>query len=396
MGVIVRERKDKPGTWWAFIHDQGRRTKRSFRTEQEARQFAEVMSVRLKLADVSGESVSLLRSAQICPTVREYVEGWLSTYAEVHCKPTTAKGYRQLLTLHVYPLIGNRRLDQVTRTDIKHMIGVLLGKKLKKSSVHNILTPLKEAFHHAIDDGLLANNPVVRTGRFTRTDEDRRATIQPLSRMEVGVLLETAEAHVNPIAALLLCAVRTGLRQGELIGLQWGDVDFHGGFIEVRRAIVRGQLTTTKTRKIRRVDVTPQLTNRLKQLKETRSLEAAMSGKPGQDWVFLSPLGCRWDERNLRRAFYKVLEAAKLRRVRFHDLRHTYASLLIQTTAPAKYIQEQLGHASIQVTMDVYGHLYSGEYRHFVSRLDDGKEAGEPAPPPHPETLVVGTIKTSG
>jgi integrase len=201
---------------------------------------------------------------------------------------------------------------------------------------------------------------VVRTGRFTRTDEDRRATIRPLTRTEVSVLLEAAEAHAKSVAALLLCAVRTGLRQGELIGLQWGDVDFHGGFIEVRRAIVRGQLTTTKTRKVRRVDVTPQLTDRLKQLKDTRTLEAAMSGKPSQDWVFLSPLGCRWDERNLRRAFYKVLEQAQLRRVRFHDLRHTYASLLIQTTAPAKYIQEQLGHASIQVTMDVYGHLYGG------------------------------------
>jgi integrase len=89
------------------------------------------------------------------------------------------------------------------------------------------------------------------------------------------------------------------------------------------------------------------------------------------------------------------LDKTENRKVRFLDLRHTYASLLIQTTAPAKYIQEQLGHASIQVTMDVYGHLYGGECRHFVGRLDDGKEAGEPAPPPHPETLVVGTSKTS-
>jgi integrase len=143
------------------------------------------------------------------------------------------------------------------------------------------------------------------------------------------------------------------------------------------------------------VDVTPQLTDRLKQLKDTRTLEAPMSGKPLQDWVFLSPLACRWDKRNLRRAFYKVLETAKLRRVRFHDLRHTYASLLIQTTAPAKYIQEQLGHASIQVTMDVCGHFYDGEYRHFVNRLDDGKEAGEAAPLAHPETLVVGTSEAS-
>jgi integrase len=92
-------------------------------------------------------------------------------------------------------------------------------------------------------------------------------------------------------ASSIVSAVRTGLRQGELIGLQWGDVDFHGGLIEVRRAIVRGQLTTTKTRKIQRVDVTPQLTDSLKQLKDTRTLEAAMSGTPFQNWVFLSPLG---------------------------------------------------------------------------------------------------------
>jgi hypothetical protein len=144
MGIIVRERKDKPGTWWAFIHDHGKRTKRCFRTEPEARQFAEVMSTRLKLATVSGESVSLSPSHHPAPTVREYVEGWLTTYAEAHCKPTTARGYRQLLTVHVFPLIGDRRLDQVARTDIKDLIGVLLGKKLKKSSVHNILPPSKK------------------------------------------------------------------------------------------------------------------------------------------------------------------------------------------------------------------------------------------------------------
>jgi len=124
---------------------------------------------------------------------------------------------------------------------------------------------------------------------------------------------------------------------------------------------------------------TSPLMDSLKRLKETRTLEAAMSGEPFQAWVFLSPLGCRWDERNLRRAFYKVLETAELRRVRFHDLRHTHASMLIQTTAPAKYIQEQLGHASIQVTMDVYGHSYGGEYRHFVSRLM-GRRRGSPHP----------------
>jgi Phage integrase family len=145
---------------------------------------------------------------------------------------------------------------------------------------HRGLPPLKEAFHHAIDDGLVANNPVVRTGRFTRTDEDRRATIQPLTRKEVSVLLEAAETHAKAVAALLLCAVRTGLRQGELIGLQWGDVDFHGGFIEVRRAIVRGQLTTTKTRKIRRVDVTPQLMDSLKRRCQGNHFKSGCFSRP--------------------------------------------------------------------------------------------------------------------
>jgi integrase len=174
------------------------------------------------------------------------VEGWLTTYAEVHCKPTTARGYRQLLTVHVFPQIGDRRLDQVARADIKHMISVLLGKKLKKSSIHNILPPLKEAYHHAIDDGLVASNPVVRTGRFTGTDEDRRATIQPLTRKEVSVLLEAAEAHATAVAALLLCAVRTGMRQGELIGLQWAMWIFMVGSL---RSDARSCVDSSRRRK---------------------------------------------------------------------------------------------------------------------------------------------------
>jgi integrase len=103
--------------------------------------------------------------------------------------------------------------------------------------------------------------------------------------------------------------------------------------------------------------MSPQLAETLQRLKEMRQLEVMAHGKAMPESVFLSPEGIRWDERNLRRGWYRLPAQAWLRRVRFHDLRHTWVSLLIQTGAHAKYIQEQAGHSSIQVTMDTYGHL---------------------------------------
>ena len=89
------------------------------------------------------------------------------------------------------------------------------------------------------------------------------------------------------------------------------------------------------------------------------------------EWAFQTPSGTRWDESYLRKAFHRCLKQAGIRQVRFHDLRHTYASQLIRKGAHPKYIQEQMGHSSIQVTLDIYGHLFGGEYRHLASRLDD-------------------------
>jgi integrase len=170
---------------------------------------------------------------------------------------------------------------------------------------------------------------------------------------------------------------------GELIGLQWGDVDFHGDFIEVRRAVVLGQETTTKSHKIRRVEMSPQLQAVLKRLKEIRELESMAQGENLEPWVFLSPGGKLWDERNLRRGWYRCLEKAEIRKVRFHDLRHSYVSLLIEQGAHPKYIQEQVGHSGIQVTMDTYGHLFPSQSRGWVEKLDDEGQEAKYAPHPH-------------
>ena len=102
-------------------------------------------------------------------------------------------------------------------------------------------------------------------------------------------------------------------------------------------------------------------------------------------WVFLSPEGQRWDDRNLRRTWYRCLEKAEIRQVRFHDLRHTWVSLLIQSGAHPKHIQEQAGHSSIQVTMDTYGHLFPSGNRGWADTLDEVPEKRQSAPTLHPE-----------
>ena len=212
-------------------------------------------------------------------------------------------------------------------------------------------------------------------GRALRSTASTDAHIHPLTATEVRRLLAKAKENAPLFYPLFLCAVRTGMRQGELLNLQWGDIDFHGQFIEVRRAIVRRQETTTKTHKIRRVDMSPQLAYTLRELKETRNLEAGMTDQKPSEWrIFLGPTRQRMSNELVRKALRAYLAATDLRQVRFHDLRHTFASLLIQREAYPKYIQQQLGHGSISITLDIYSHLFQGDHRHHVHQLDDPQE----------------------
>ncbi len=153
-------------------------------------------------------------------------------------------------------------------------------------------------------------------------------------------------------------------------------LDSRRGFIEVRRGVVLRQEITTKSHKIRRVDMSHQLQETLHALKEVRQLEAMSKGQDMVPWVFVSPTVTRWDNRNLRRGWSRCLEAAGIRHIRFHDLRHTYASTLAQQGVSPKYVQAQLGHSSIQVTMDVYSHLFETRSRDYINQLDDSNPEG--------------------
>jgi integrase len=180
-----------------------------------------------------------------------------------------------------------------------------------------------------------------------------------LTPPEIHRLLEAAE---EPVRTLLLCAVLTGMRRGELLALKWEDIDLESNRIHVRRSLWRGEFVTPKSRRSRRaIDMAPTL----------KAALGRLSSRFKGEMVFTSPKGGIMDPANFSsRNWARVLRRSKLRRIRFHDLRHTYASLLIAQGAHPKSIQAQLGHASIQTTLDRYGHLMPEVHEAEARKLD--------------------------
>jgi len=319
---------------------------------------------------------------------KDHAADWLNTYARTHVKESTLREYESVFKNHIFPVFGRIPFSKVTREMVKRLIAEKIQAGLSRSTVKNIIVPLREMYNHAIDDGVVSfSNPASRVGRFNRRRaEDKKIT--PLTREELATLLETAREKMHHYYPLLLCAPRSGLREGELIGLRFCDLDFNGRFIEVRRNVVRGKVTTPKNGKTRRVDMSMQLTNVLDELLGRRKAEALRKDmeKPQserretievlrqvlEELVFTTPEGTQLDPDNMRkRVFYRVLDMAGLRRIRFHDLRHTFATLLLQQGESLVYVKDQLGHHSIQITVDTYGHLVPGGNRQAVDKLDD-------------------------
>ncbi len=320
-------------------------------------------------------------------TFKDYAEEWLKTYAKVHVKESTMREYEAVFKNHIFPAFGPLPFSKITRKAVKELIAKKSQEGLSRSTVRNILAPIREMYNHAMDDEVVNFNPASRVGRFNKRRGDEKI-IGPLRREELNTLLETAKEKMPHHYPLLLCAARTGMREGELIGLRFTDLDFNGRFIHVQRTISRGKVTTPKNGKTRRVDMSMQLTNTLDESLAAKKAEALrtelerpvearreaneVTNEVMEGWVFTTPQRTQLDPNNMRKSvFYRCLDLSELRRVRFHDLRHTFASLLIQQGESLAYVKDQLGHHSIQITVDTYGHLVPGGNRQAVDRLDE-------------------------
>jgi integrase len=302
--------------------------------------------------------------------VAEYFALWLETYARVHCKPSTVESYVCGWERYLKPRLGERDLADVSREELRHLVHALrTDAHLSIRSTQAYLAPLSGMFSQAVEDGLLPANPCARlfflSKKALAPGQGRQADF--LTRDELRQLLRTVYARFPADYALVLLLARTGLRIGEALALQWGDVDTTTRALYVRRTFDRSntRLTTPKGKRYRQVDLSSHLTQVLRECKAARQ-------DTTNPWVFLSASGRPKDKDNWRnRTWGKILEAAGLRRIRIHDLRHTFASLLLQQGESLVYVKDQLGHSSIKITVDIYGHLVPHANKAAVDKLDD-------------------------
>jgi integrase len=394
MGVKLYPREGKRGVrWWVRIYHDGKERTRSLKTGDEKR--ASEIAKKLEAKLILGELKLLEEEPPAAPArpFDAYFTNWLETYARSHCKDSTFAGYQAAFELYLRPTFGSRDLADITRADVKQLAFDLLAGRLpgtpekrpngkerhrraskkSRSYVKGTLAPLSEMFNHAIEDGdFEGTNPALRVLRRIRSDDagaERSGDF--LTGPEAGRLLAACREHFPRWHPFVLCLTHTGLRIGEAIALQWGDVDFSGRFISVKRNLVDGKLTTPKSGKGRRVDLSGELASVLRALQVDGKREKLRLGRPAlPPWLFTNDEGNAIDPDNFRkRVWPKLLEKAKLRAIRIHDVRHTYASLLIQQGESLAYVKEQMGHQSIRVTVDTYGHLVPGGNSAAADRL---------------------------
>lgn len=321
-----------------------------------------------RVAAINGGTFAELTPA----TFEEFSIQWLQKYAEPRLKESTIESYARHLRLHWIPAFGTTSLSRLTTTRIEETVNDLLAGGLSGKSVNNALVVLKLELKHAVRWGYLAVNPAEPVQRVRVEREEMRA----MTPEQIKRLLSAAD----PDAWLLLTlAVFTGLRRGELLALTWGDVNWQAAQVSVQRSLWKGKFIGPKTKNaIRRVDLAPQVLEALREARPPGTLEAIR----GQ-LVFSSANGTPLSPDNMvKRRFHPALRRAELPHFRFHDLRHTYASLLIAAGEHPKYVQAQLGHASITTTLDRYGHLLPGAYAHGGERLEQAVLGEDPLPRP--------------
>lgn len=345
------------------------------RDQRAALLIAKKIEARLTLGDLG-----IVDEKRQIPTFGDYARRWIEITVPATCKPSSVGDYRGILKNHVEPVFGSYQVTDITRLMVKEFLMKKSCKGLAPSTVTHFKNVIGGVLNLAVDDGALPVNPSHRLGRIIR-EKSLRLVADPLNRKELAALLNAFREHLPRHYPMALTLARTGMRLGEAMALQWGDIDFHGRFINVQRNISKGIIGTPKSGKSRRVDMSQQLTDVLWNLRNQRRIETLQKGW-GQvpEWVFISETGTSLIEHHWRvRVFAKALEKAGLRKVRIHDLRHSYASLLIQAGESLAYVRDQLGHHSIKVTVDIYGHLAPEGNKAAVDRLDDDATIRNPA-----------------
>ncbi len=367
MGVVVRQKvKGKGKAWWVFVSHNGRRTSRKVGSKQAAEKVAKELEAKLALGEFGFEDKKPVF------TFGEYAKRWIETTVPATCKASTLRDYKDILRIHVLPVFGDLKVTDITRGMVKDFLLGKINEGYAASTVTHLKNVVSGVLNRAVDDEVIPANPAKSLGRLFKP-KDRKATMDPLTGEELGKLLDTVKAHYPEHYALFLLLAGTGMRIGEARALRWGDIDFEGRFINVSKSLVRGKVSTPKSGKGRRVDVSPQLAQvLLAHRTEQRKKGLALGLGDLPEFVFTDKKGLPIDQDVWRRRiFNKALEKAGLRKIRIHDLRHTYATLRIAKGDNIADVSKQLGHHSVKLTLDIYYHWIPGQSKSEVDELDE-------------------------
>jgi integrase len=312
-----------------------------------------------KLAKVLADRASGIVYDDENVTVGEYLDKWLRNSVLGSVRQSTYDRDDNLIGNHVQPALGGIKLKNLSPTHLQGFYRDRLDVGLSASTVHKIHTIIHKALSQAMEWHVVSRN-VAETVKPPRPVPKE---MHPLSTEEVRRLLRVARG--DRFEALYILAVTTGMRQGELLALRWQDVDVQNATISVGRTLTRNggrvAIGEPKTKKSRRsIRLTPQAVKALGEhlKRQLRDIELLGDHYKDQGLVFTTNTGAPINPSNLRRrSFAPLLERAKLPHFRFHDLRHTCATLLFARGTHPKYVQELLGHANIAITLDTYSHV---------------------------------------
>jgi integrase len=305
-------------------------------------------------------------------TLEAYLRRWIDEVLRGTVKQSTLENYTYIARLHIIPELGRVRLRALKSRDVRRHYREKLDVGLSPRTVQIIHTVLRKALQQAVRDDVLPRNvcDAVTAPRQTKKE------MQPLTPEQAKRLLENVRE--DRLRALYVLAITAGLREGELLVLRWEDVDLERELLQVRRQLTRTRdglsFTAPKRGKARVVRLTDMAIAALKAHRATQNEERARAGSLWEETslVFTSTIGTPVDVGNLTYlSFRPLLKRTNLPRIRFHDLRHTCATLLLSKGTHPKIVQEMLGHANISMTMDTYSHVLPDMQEKAVSAMDD-------------------------
>ncbi len=332
--------------------------------------------VRKKLAEAMGDVARGIVFDDKNLTVGQYLDRFLEDVQRGSVRESTYSRDKYLLANHVKPALGRVKLRNLSAMHLQRLYRDKLDAGLSPATVQKMHHIIHKALSQAVRWDLIARNPSDAAKAPTPSTEEMR----PLSAAEARRLLDAAKG--DRLEALYVLAVHTGMRRGELLGLKWSDVDLEGGAVSVRRTLTRTgngkglALGDPKTKRSRR---TVRLTREAAEAlgghlaRQLRHIEEAGDHYRDEGLVFATEAGTPINPSNLRqRSFAPLLQRAGLPpSVRFHDLRHTTATLLLSRGVHPKFVQELLGHASVAITLDTYSHAVPGMGDQTATAMED-------------------------